>query len=150
MSEPESAEQKQETRDATGRFRPGVSGNARGKPRGCGWAPDLRRALRADATAVMHQLAQRAKEGDMKAAELLLARVLPPLKPGDDALKLPAPSGTLAEQAKQVMAQIAEGTITPATGVELLSALGTVARIVEVSELEARLVALEEAQATKP
>jgi hypothetical protein len=149
MSDPDPTEQKQETRDAAGRFRPGVSGNRKGKPRGCGWAPDLRRALRADAAAVMHQLAQRAKEGDLKAAELLLARVLPPLKPGDDSVRLDAPGETLAQQAAAVCRMTAAGKLSPGAAADLLASLASAARIAEVTELEARLQALEAAQAAK-
>jgi hypothetical protein len=148
MSVPESAELKQETRDAAGRFRPGVSGNRNGKPRGCGWAPDLRRALRADAAAVMHQLAQRAKDGDLKAAELLLARVLPPMRPGDDAVHVCAAGDTLAQQAAAVMQQATAGKISPGTAADLLAGLASAARIAEVAELEERIAALEAAQAT--
>lgn len=149
MTEPDSAEEKQAARDAAGKFRPGISGNPRGKPRGCGWAPDLRRALRADATAVMHQLAERAKAGDMKAAELLLSRVLPALKPGDDAVRLGTTGETLAEQAATVMRQTTAGKLSPGTAADLLAGLASAARIAEVSDLEQRIQAIEAAQAAR-
>lgn len=53
-------------------------------------------------------------------------------------------AATLAEQAEAVMQAALAGRVTPAQANALLSGLASVARIKEVTELEARIAALEE------
>ena len=74
--------------------------------------------------------------GDVGAARLLLERVVPPLKATEDAARLALPDGTLTEQGRAVLGAIAAGALGPGQGAALLAAIGTLARVVELDELE--------------
>lgn len=49
-----------------------------------------------------------------------------------------------AEQTKQIMKAIAKGELAPDTGVSLITAMASVIKIIEITELEERLKALED------
>lgn len=127
-------------------FKPGASGNPSGRPPG---RPDRRTALR-EALAdhlpeIVNKLIAAAKDGDMRAVELVLSRCLPALRPQGQAVKFKLdPSGNLADAGRDVLVAVAAGEIDPATGKGLLDALAGLTRIVELTEIEARLRALEE------
>jgi hypothetical protein len=80
--------------------------------------------------------------GDAAAARLLLERVLTPLKSGDEPIELRT-SGSLGDQAREVLSQMGMGNITPSQATDLLGAIAAVAKVVESSELEERIRALE-------
>ena len=79
----------------------------------------------------------------MSAARLLLERTIPPLKAAEEAAPLVLPDGTLTEQGRAVLGAVAAGELAPGRGAALLGAMGTLARVVEVDELERRVAALE-------
>lgn len=137
------------SRDDAGRWRPGKTGNPRGRPPASAWVTKARANLRANVAPIIEAMQQRALAGDTAAARLLLERALPVLKAEGDAVRLPTPAGTLADQARGIMTQAAAGQLTPDAAGELLTALGAVARITEVAELEARIQALEAAAAAR-
>ena len=49
----------------------------------------------------------------------------------------------LTAQGRAVMSAVAAGTLAPGQGAQLLSAIGTLAKVTEIDELEARLTTLE-------
>ena len=128
------------------RWRPGESGNPRGKPRGAGKVARLREAIGDALPQVIERLVQSALSGDVGAARLLLERVCPALRPVEvpAVVSLPA-DGTLTEQARALLAAAATGALAPAQAAALVQALGTTARIAEADDLAARVRALEEA-----
>ena len=147
MSDPDSPLSEQPERP-TGRWvKGGPSPNPGGRPRNSSWHQRMRRELQANTPAVLARLHDLAMAGNTDAARLLLSRSLAPAR--DDPVKLPGMAGSLSDQARGIMAQVAAGTISPSVGVELLQALGTVSRVVEVGELEQRLQAVEAAQAAR-
>lgn len=127
-------------------FRPGKSGNPKGRNKG---TPDRRtvllRKLEDDLPALLDTLKANALGGDMQALKLLLDRVLPIRKPSQEAVILPRlmEARTLADKAEAVLSAVAEGELPPDIGAQLVSAIGATAHIVEVSELIARVEALE-------
>ncbi len=134
------------TTRSRGRFKPGTSGNPAGRPPG---RPDrrtaLREALSADLPEIVQRVVAEAKAGDMRAAELVLSRCLPALRPQSLPVSFPInAAGNLADAGRDVLAAVAAGEIDPATGKGLLDALAGLTRIVEITEIEARLRALEE------
>ena len=85
----------------------------------------------------------RPKGGDVGAARLLLERVLPPMKATEPPTAFALPDGTLSQQARAVVASVASGELAVGSGAQLLSGLGTLAKIIESDELAARITALE-------
>ncbi len=129
------------------RWKPGESGNPKGRPPGVGAHAKLRAAIAEHLPDILNKLVAQAKSGDAQAARLLIERVLPPVK----AVELPAPvklpEGTLAEQGRAVVMAAGTGALAPGQAAQLLTGLGALARLVEADELAARVAALEERHA---
>ncbi|HMZ12413.1 MAG TPA: hypothetical protein PKW88_16980, partial [Plasticicumulans sp.] len=89
---------------------------------------------------------------NLLAAQLLLSRCIPPARGQAVPVELPAlaVAGTLTEKADAVLAAVGAGELAADTGAQLLGALGTVAKIRETDELEARIRALEARDAPQP
>lgn len=130
------------------RFKPGQSGNPSGRTPGHGEVARLREAISAHIPEILDQVVTAARGGDLQAARLILERVLPTVKPVDltTALNLPT-DGTLTEQGRAVIAAVSGGELSPANGAQLVTAIGTLARVTEIDELSARLTKLEEQHA---
>ena len=124
-------------------WKKGESGNPRGRRPGSGEVAKLRAAIAQHVPTILERLVAAALQGDVSAARLLLERVCPPLKATEEAAPLALPDGTLTEQGRAVLGAVAAGELAPGQGAALLGAIGTLARVVEVDELERRLTALE-------
>jgi len=132
-------------------WRPGQSGNPKGKPPGSGELQRLRASIAADVPDILQGLTTAAKGGDVQAARLLLERVFPTIKPVEQAQELALPEGgTLTAQGRAVLSAVAGGELAPGQGAQLLAAIGSLARVTEIDEMEARLTKLEEKQNAKP
>jgi hypothetical protein len=90
-------------------------------------------------------LVDRAKEGDVAAARLLLERAVPPLKPVEAPQPFRIPDGGPAEQARTIVALTASGEVSIDQGARLIASLGTLVRLLELEELERRINSLEQA-----
>ena len=127
-------------------FKPGQSGNPNGRPKG---TPDRRttllRELEQDLPALIDALKTNALAGDMQALKLLLDRLLPVRKASQEPVELPllADAQTLSGKADAVLCAVASGELAPDIGAQLVNAIGTAARVVEISELLERIEALE-------
>lgn len=121
----------------------GQSGNRQGRPKGRSPQTQLRENIAQHVPEIIDMLVQQAKGGDVGAARLLLERVLPPMKPQEVPQAFELPSGTLSEQARAVVASVAAGKLAVGAGSQLLTGLGTLAKIIESDELAARITALE-------
>ncbi len=130
-----------------GRWKPGESGNPKGRARGTGDVARLRASIAGSVPAILQALTARALEGDVGAARLLLERAVAPLKAAELPTPLPLPEGSLTQRGEAVLAAVADGTLAPGQGAALLGALGTLAKLVETDELAARVAALEERHA---
>jgi Family of unknown function (DUF5681) len=129
------------------RWKKGQSGNAAGKPKGSGRLQAMRDKLADDVPEILAALSAMAKQGDPQAARLILERVLPPLKPEESPAPIALPDGTLTAQGRAVMAAAGAGVLAPTQAAQLLTALGTLAKISELDELTARIEKLEAAHA---
>lgn len=127
-----------------GRWKPGESGNPKGRKPGTGEVPKIRAAIAAQVPALLAQLTTQALAGDVGAARLLLERAIAPLKAAEQPQALSLPDGTLTEQGRAVLASVAAGELAPGQGAALLGAIGQLARVAEVDELTRRIEALEE------
>lgn len=129
------------------KWAPGMrSPNPRGRPRGIiDKRQRLSKAMLEDADAVVSVVMERAKEGDMSAAALVLARVAP-------ALRLVAPTvefdfdarSSLSAQVEHVLQAIADGKVAPDIGKQIIEAIAQLGSIRQVDDLEARIKALEQ------
>lgn len=127
-----------------GKWKAGESGNPKGRTPGTGEVAKLRDSIAKHLPAIITQLVTKAKEGDAQAARLLLERVLPALKPIEQAVALSLPQGEgITGQGRAIVLAVADGTLAPGQGAQLLTGLGSLARIVEIDELTRRIAALE-------
>lgn len=130
-------------------WQPGQSGNPRGRPVGSRNKKNvIADEFAKDGSAVARVVMDAALAGDMQAANLVLQRLSPPLRARAEKVtfELP-PDAPLTTQAQQIMTAVAEGSIDPETGQLLINCITAFARLKQVDELEARLIALEEKQA---
>lgn len=103
-----------------------------------------------DAKDIARKLLDAAKGGDMRAVELVLARVWPVRKGRPVSLPLP-PIETASDVVKalgMVASAVGAGEITPEEGTAVAGVLEIKRKAIETSELEARIVALEEERST--
>jgi hypothetical protein len=128
-------------------WKPGQSGNPKGKTPGSGELQRLRASIAEHVPSILEQLVTAAQGGDVQAARLILERVLPPVKATEQAIELDLPEGgTLTTTGRAVLSAVASGDLAPSQGAALLGAIGSLARVIEIDELDARLTKLEEQQ----
>ena len=125
------------------RWKPGQTGNPKGRPPGQSEITRLRAALAGDVPEILAGLVLAAKGGDVQAARLILERILPPVKAIEQVQTIDLPEGTLTDQGRAVLRSVAAGQLAPGQGAQLLSAIGTLGKIAELDELAARITALE-------
>ena len=133
-----------------GGWQAGRSGNPNGRPKGIGEVGKLRKSIAGHIPEIIAQMVNKAKEGDVQAAKLLLERVVPTLKSAEQSVVIDLPAdATLSEQGSFIIQSIANGILAPIQGSALLTSLGTLARIKEIDELEKRLTVLEQVNEQK-
>lgn len=127
-----------------GRWKTGESGNPAGRKPGTGEVAKIRAAIANRLPELLDKLMVQALEGDTAAARLLLERAVAPLKANEQAVVLDLPTGgTLTAKATAVLAAAAAGVLAPGQAAQLITAMGTLAKITELDELAARVAALE-------
>ena len=132
-----------------GRWKPGESGNPKGRKPGTGEVAKIRAAIADRVPELLAAMMTRALDGDVGAARLLLERAIAPLKAAEQPQALSLPDGTLTDQGRAVLAAVAAGELAPGQGAALLGAIGTLARVAEVDELARRIEVLEGKHATE-
>ena len=134
----------------TTKWKPGQTGNPKGRPPGQSEITTLRKSIMNDAPEILAGLVTAAKAGDVQAARLILERVLPPVKPMEQAIELDLAGDTLTDQGRAVLSAVAAGALAPAQGSQLIAAIGALARVAEIDELSTRITKLEESKNAKP
>ena len=124
-------------------WKPGQSGNPKARPAGTGEVGKLRAAIAKRVPDLLDAMLAKALDGDVGAARLLLERAIAPLKAIEQTQALALPDGTLTAQGRAVLRSVADGVLAPSQGAALLGAIGTLARVTELDELESRIAALE-------
>ena len=132
-----------EPKKKRGSWKPGQSGNPAGRKPGTGEVAKIRAAINDRVPELLAAMLAKALEGDVGAARLLLERAVAPLKAAEQAETIALPDGSLTEQGRAVLRAVAAGQLAPGQGAALLGAIGTLARVTEIDELEARLTKLE-------
>jgi hypothetical protein len=130
-------------RTAKGTFAPGNPGGP-GRPHGRGPVAELRAALAADLNKILDKLREQALAGDVGAARVIVERVLPAYRAEERVAPIALPvDGSLVEQARAVVQAAADGELGPGQAVQIVSALGGVAKLIESEELARRVAVLE-------
>lgn len=124
-------------------FKPGTSGNPKGRPRLKGTTNEEFRAhLRARLPEVLAVLIEKSLAGDLNAIKLLVGLTLPGLKAEEAPVTITL--GTdLAEAPGRILAAVEAGTLTPSQAASLSTAVGNLVRASESLDFEQRLRALE-------
>lgn len=128
-------------------FQKGQSGNPKGRPKSYKGCQKLRDLIGSHAETIIKKLLLAAvNEGDVQAAKLLLERAIPPIKPVELPTPLPLPpDASLADQGRAVVLALAAGKVSATPAAMLLQGLGTLARLIELDELEKRTALVESA-----
>jgi hypothetical protein len=123
-----------------GGTRPGA-----GRKKGSGQAAHYREMLEPYAEELIQRVVGMAKDGDMAALKLCLDRLCAPLRPTDGHITIEGMAGAtgLSDKGELILENVAKGSITPTEASNLMSAISSQARIVEVDELEQRVAKLE-------
>ncbi|WP_143814995.1 DUF5681 domain-containing protein [Magnetofaba australis] len=93
-------------RDHKGRFRPGNNANPAGRPKGSGFAGEMRRRIQDAAPGVVAALIAKAEDGDIQAARLLLERCVPSLKAESPAVSLSGFDGDLTQRGEALISAL--------------------------------------------
>jgi hypothetical protein len=144
---PPSPAQKAENRTRGRPFERGTSGNPNGRPKGHRNKATMaiEELLDGEAHALTRKAIDKALEGDMVALRLCLDRLLPPRRDRPVAFELPKIES--ADDARKagsaILAACAAGTLSPGEAVEILGLVAAFMQVIETTETEARLAALE-------
>lgn len=140
------ADAKQRRKAPSTAFKPGQSGNPKGKPRGMtSSSVKLREAISLQLPDVLDVVVNAAKGGDMQACRLLMERVLPPIRATDAPISIKSPEGAgLIQQGEAVMAAAINGEVPASQAGTLLGALANLCVLKNAEETEKRLAALEQ------
>ena len=104
----------------------------------------LRETLSPHMPTILQKLIDMALDGDIQACRILIDRVMPPLRPVEQAVELSLPTDAgLTEQGAAIVSAMAAGQLSPGQGAAMLGGIGVMARIKELDVLEARIAALE-------
>lgn len=127
---------------ASVKFKPGKSGNPRGRPPNKTATILLRKAIVDAMPEIMQGLIDAAKNGDVGAATVLLNRCVPVLKAEAQAITLPV-KNSLAGQGNEINKATVSGKLPPDIGAQLITALSNQSKIVEIDDVIRRIEALE-------
>jgi hypothetical protein len=134
-------------------FEPGESDNPRGRPEGSWHAttPAVEKLLEGEAEEIGRKAVELAKSGDTVALRLCLERIAPVRKGRPISLTLPSMSSPadVTKALSAIVAQMAEGEITPDKAAVAASVIETKRKALETEELDRRLRAIEEQLSVK-
>ena len=135
-------------------FQTGISGNPSGRPRGTGSRQQIFCALVEPHKEALFKMAiDMALNGNEAMLRLFLERMLP-AKPSDEPIQINVPNSNMSyTQAiscvgKEALQAVTSGVITPDEAGRVASLVGANARLIALVELDQRMKALEEKDAT--
>jgi hypothetical protein len=126
----------------TTKFKPGQSGNPKGRTKNKTPATLFRKSIAEAMPEIIITLIEQAKLGDVQAAKALLDKVCPSLKPQALAITLPVKE-TLTDQGNEIIKATMGGQIPPDVGAGLITALAAQGKLIELQELAERLSRIE-------
>src|ERR1700730_6751262 len=135
-------------------WRPGQSGNPKGKARGSRNKASLLAEVLLDSET--HELVRKAIDlaltGDVVALRLCLERILPPARARPCSFKLPKIESLndASRALAMIIAGASTGELLPSEAESLANIVNGFAKLLELAEFESRLTALEQANAGAP
>jgi hypothetical protein len=131
-------------------FKAGRSGNPEGRPRGSRNKVTIavEALLDGEAKAIVRKAVEKALEGDIAALRLCLERLLPPRRDRPVVFDIPKIEGVsdALNASSAVLTACAAGTLSPGEAVEIMGLISSHVRVLEMTEIEASLTALEKAR----
>jgi hypothetical protein len=128
-------------------FKPGQSGNPNGRPYGSRNRVSLAcdALLEGEAEAITRKAVEMALSGDGPAIRLCLERIAPPRRDRPVSFALPAleTAADAKAAAAAIVGAVADGDLTPSEAAELSKLLDNFTRVLEATEFQTRLEALE-------
>jgi Family of unknown function (DUF5681) len=124
------------------KFTSGKSGNPKGRPKNKTAPILLRKAISDAMPGIIQSLIDAALNGDVGAATTLLNRCVPAFKAEAQTITLPL-KDALSAQGDEIIKATMRGKIPPDVGSQLITALASQSKIVEIDDVLKRLDALE-------
>ncbi len=127
----------------SGSFKKGVSGNTSGRPAGLSSArAKFRKVVGDRIDEIAEKLTEMALAGDTAAATVILSRLVPPVKPTAESLKVKH-ADTLTDQGHNIVLAMTAGTTAPDTAMAAMAVLTAQSKLVEQDDLVQRIEQLE-------
>ncbi|WP_323042036.1 hypothetical protein [Gemmobacter sp.] len=99
--------------------------------------------LQENVQGILEKQIAKALEGDTSAAQLVLSRVLAPLRVTGERVQFPFdPEASIPKQIEQVLAAVAAGEVPPDVGQQIIAAIGTLSQARVVEDLADKVAAL--------
>ncbi|WP_275289315.1 DUF5681 domain-containing protein [Halomonas elongata] len=128
----------------TTKYKPGQSGNPRGRPKGIKDARTRwRKALDKHGDALVEKAVELALDGDAQALKLCIDRAIPAYRSAAEPVRFEMHGETLTDKANDILDAVSRGDIDPQTGRSLIDAIGSLVKVQEVDDIQRRLDALE-------
>lgn len=123
-------------------FQKGQSGNPKGRAPGKTPGAQIREAIEQRKDDILNVVINAAVNGDMQACKMLLDRITPPLKPQAVPVQIPV-GETLPDSGANIVTATLAGIIPPDIGSQLISALAAQGKLIELQEMQERLIRIE-------
>jgi hypothetical protein len=144
----ENSEAMQRRRGPGKPFRRGESGNPAGKPKGTRHRATMlaERLLEGEAEAIVRKVIERAKQGDTTALRLCIDRLVAPRRERPVHFAIPelSSAGDASKAMAAITVAVANGELGVSEAAGLSKLVETFIRAIEASDLEKRLLALEQ------
>lgn len=123
----------------------GPSPNPSGRRAEMGMArTEVEKLLQDNVGGILERQIEKALEGDSAAAQLVLSRVMAPLRADSARVKFPFdPEAPIPKQIEKVLAAVAAGEVSVDLGQQIITAIGTLSQARVTEELEAEVAALK-------
>lgn len=121
------------------RFQAGTSGNPSGRPVGSGYQAKLRKAVGDRFDELVEAVLANALAGDTGAANLLLSRMVPPMRPTQDPQSFPMSGETLTQKAESILDAASNGELSVTDAKLILDALGGVVKVQDAEQTSKQL-----------
>lgn len=111
---------------------------------------ELAKMMQDNVSGVMEKQIEKALEGDSAAAQLVLSRIIAPLKASGERVQFAFnPEASITTQIEQVLAAVAAGEVPPDVGTQIISAINTLSQARVTEELADKVAALTAKDVTR-